>query len=479
MRRNLFVFVLTTIFCTLFASATPRTGIVRLDRGNIIVDMTLHLRDQKVKSQQSVVYTPSLVSGRDTVALESVGVYGRERYLVYERGNDKTVPAPKVVFKASKAPADYAYHAEIPYQGNLDGAELVVVRKVYGCASCSKGVDVEPTGLALLSEPKLDLGNAFVIAMAEIDTVKSRNLSGRANVEFPVNKTVLLPDFRGNAAELAKVRASIDSVRNDRDVSLKLIRITGFASPEGSFANNERLAQGRTEALRKYVLDYYDFPSALVKTAWVAEDWVGLRERVEKSDMMVREGLLKVIDDISLAPDAKDARLKSLFPEEYSYILKNIYPSLRHTDYRIEYTVRTYTDAAVIREIMRTRPDHLSLGEFCFLARGLKPDSDEYAEVMETAVKYYPSEPVANINAANVAMRKGDLDAAGGYLAKAGDSPLAVHSRGVYELLRGDLDSAETYLQLASNAGVPESQPLLTQVKQLKAYKDATSAPLK
>lgn len=467
------------MLCTLCCSASAADGSMRLHKGNIIVDMKLPLRSMKVKSQQAVLYTPSLVSGGDTLPLKSVGVYGRERYIVYQRGNDKAVPAPEVVFRSSKAPAEYSYHAEVPYVSGLEGAELVVVRRVIGCASCSKGTDVEPTGLALLTEPKLDLTDAFVTAMARTDTVKSRELSGRANVEFPVNRTLLLTDFRDNAAELAKVRASIDSVRNDKDVSLKLIRITGFASPEGSFANNERLAEGRTEALRKYVLDYYDFPSALVKTAWVAEDWVGLRERIEKSDMMVREGLLKVIDDISLAPDAKDARLKSLYPEEYAYILKNIYPSLRHTDYRIEYTVRTYTDAAEIREIMRTRPDHLSLGEFCFLARGLKPDSDEYAEVMETAVKYYPDEPVANINAATVAMRKGDLDAAGGYLAKAGDSPLAVHSRGVYELLRGDLDSAETYLQLASNAGVPESQPLLTQVKQLKAYKDATSAPLK
>jgi len=472
MKRQILMPVLATLLMAVSASAESGAGTVTLDKGNIIVDMTLPLRSLKVKSQQAVVYTPSFVKDGDTLSLSGVGVYGRERHILRSRGRDGANPAPEVVFKASKAPAEYAYHAEIPYSPALEGAELVVVRRVYGCASCEKGADVEPTGLALLAKPELDMTDAFVTVYAQLYAVKSRELSGRANVEFPVNSTVLLTDFRSNGAELAKVRASIDSVRNDKDVSMRRITITGYASPEGSFANNERLADGRTKALREYVDSYYNFPAGLVKTAWVAEDWAGLREHIASGDMMERDGILKVIDDTSLAPDAKDARLKKMFPEEYAYILKNIYPTLRHTDYRIEYTVRTYNDEKEIMEILRTRPDHLSPGEFGMAMRTMRPGSKEFDDVVYTAVRIYPDNEVTNINAANAAMRSGNLEAAGRYLAKAGDSAQAVHSRGVHALLTGDYDSAVTLLNRSKEAGVPQSAAMLEQAVKMKKYSD-------
>lgn len=446
-------------------------GTITIEKGNIHVDMKLDLREHKVKSEQAVVYTPILATASDSIALPSIGVYGRARYIRHQRGNDGDMAVPPVIFRASKAPEDYAYHAELPYTPAMEGAELVISRKIYGCAACAKGEEKSPTGIAMLIEPKIDFNDAYVVAVAKMDTMKTRQLSGRANVEFQVNRTVLLPDFRTNAAELASVRSSIDSVREDRDVTIKLIKITGYASPEGSYANNERLAEGRTEALRLYVENYYKFPASLVQTDWVAEDWDGLRERIEESDMMVRDDILRVIDDPSLTPDVKDARLKKLFPEEYAYILKNIYPSLRHTDYRIEYVVRVYNDPKEILEVMKTRPDHLSIGEFCFAARDMDPASDEYAEVMEIAVRTYPDEPAANLNAANVALRRGDTDAAGRYLAKAGDSPQAVHSRGVHALMTGDLDNAERLLKSSAADGVPQSQGMLEQTMRLKDYK--------
>lgn len=456
---------------TAVSESRPDKGAITLEKGDIHVDLTLDLRQQKVKSEQAVVYTPMLAAGGDSIALPAIGVYGRARYIRHERGNDGDMTVPPVIFKASRAPKAYAYHAQLPYTPALEGAELVVSRKIYGCAACAKGEDKYPTGIAMLTEPKIDYSDSYMTAVVKMDTMKIRELSGRANVEFQVNRTVLLPDFRNNAEELASVRASIDSVRDDKDVTIKMIKITGYASPEGSYANNERLADGRTEALREYVENYYKFPASLVQTAWIAEDWDGLRERVQKSDMMVRDDILRVIDDPSLAPDAKDARLKKLFPQEYAYILKNIYPSLRHTDYRIEYVVRVYSDPKEILEVMRTRPDHLSLGEFCFAAKDMDPASDEYAEVMQIAVRTYPDEPAANLNAANVALRRGDTEAAEKYLAKAGDSAQATHSRGVYALMTGDLDNAVRLLKSSAASGVPQSQGMLEQAEKLRDYR--------
>ncbi len=472
MKRVTLLTALLISAVSLRVSAAQSEGIT-LGEGNINVDMTLDLRQMKVRSEQAVVYTPMLVNGSDTVTLPSVGVFGRSRYIRHERGNDNSMDMPREIFRASKAPSDYGYHAETPYSPRLEGASLMVRRRIYGCASCSKGTDIEETGIAVATKPQPDLTDAFMIAAAEADTVKIREISGRANVEFPVNRTVLLTDFRKNAAELAKVRASIDSVRNDRDVSIKKMKITGYASPEGSFANNERLASGRTKALCDYVADYYSFPQSLLSPAWVPEDWEGLREWVKSCDFDVRDGLLEIIDDTAMSPDARDALLKKRYPLEYAFMLKNIYPSLRHTDYRIEYVIKTYSNPSEILEVMRTRPDHLSLDEFYLATRGMDPASDIYAEVMETAVRTYPDDPTANMNAANAALRRGDTETAARYLAKAGNSAEAVHSRGILALINGDADEAVVLLRKSADAGVPQSKGMLEQALKLQNYNRA------
>ncbi|MBR1449822.1 MAG: DUF3575 domain-containing protein [Prevotella sp.] len=82
---------------------------------------------------------------------------------------------------------------------------------------------------------------------------KQRELSGQAFLDFVVNKTDIRRDYRGNATELAKVDRTIDEVRLDPNVSIRHISIHGYASPEGSFQNNVRLAEGRAQAFKDYI----------------------------------------------------------------------------------------------------------------------------------------------------------------------------------------------------------------------------------
>ena len=105
---------------------------------------------------------------------------------------------------------------------------------------------------------------------------ETRELKGSAYIDFPVNRTEIYEDYRRNPIELAKIRATIDTVRNDADTRITSIRIKGYASPEGSYANNTRLAQGRTETLKDYVQRLYNFPSGVMATDTslrTGQDW--------------------------------------------------------------------------------------------------------------------------------------------------------------------------------------------------------------
>ena len=99
----------------------------------------------------------------------------------------------------------------------------------------------------------------FVYCVPKAEELKTRELKGSAYIDFPVNRTEIYEDYRRNPIELAKIRATIDTVRNDADTRITSIRIKGYASPEGSYANNTRLAQGRTETLKDYVQRLYKF----------------------------------------------------------------------------------------------------------------------------------------------------------------------------------------------------------------------------
>lgn len=292
-----------------------------------------------------------------------------------------------------------------------------------------------------------------------------REERGEAYIDFPVAKAVILPDYRSNAAEIAKIRATIDKVRSDRDITITSISFTGYASPEGSYALNERLARQRTEALIAYVKGLYHFPDSIMHSSWVAEDWDGLAARVRTMDIADRDAILALITDTSIEPDARDQRLKRQFPEQYAILLRDVYPSLRHSDYVVTYNIRNYTETREIAAIMSTAPQKLSLAELFTYAQSLDKNSPEFKEVMEVAVRMYPSDPVANLNAATTAVGHGEYDLARAYLAKAGDSANAAYTAGVLAALEARYADAVPLLTRAANAGIAEASALLAQMR--------------
>lgn len=447
--------------CTIAEAQTGRQTIVdgvsvgdlNMERngGYMVVDMTLDLKDLDVDGNRAVLLTPRLVNGNDSLDLQSVGIYGRRRYYFYVRNGESMLAEDEQSFKASEKPEDIAYHYIAPYADWMNGAKLSLHRSDYGCCS------------TLLAEQDGELGHhveAFfpelVYVRPQAETVKSRSLEGSAFIDFPVDKTVIYPDYRRNTAELGKIQATIDSVRNDRDVTITQVWLKGYASPESPYAHNKELAIGRTEALKKYIQQLYKFEEGIIATDYEPEDWAGLRRYVEQTNLDHRTEILALIDS-DMDPDAKEAKIKRSYPEEYRFLLQNCYPALRHTDYRIAYVIRSYSDVEEIKRLMRTQPQKLSLNEFYLAAQEYEPGTDEFTEVFETAVRMFPDDTVANLNAANAAMRRGDNTGAARYLERAGDSPEAVYARGSLAVRMKDYETARKYLNEAKALGLEQA----------------------
>ena len=142
-------------------------------------------------------------------------------------------------------------------------------------------------------------------------------------------------------------------------------------------------------------------------------------------------------------------------------MLTYCYPSLRHSDYIIEYEIRSYSSPADIERILHTAPQNLSLAEFFILAQTYEPGSEEFNDLFETAVRMYPNDPVANLNAANSAIVRKDYRSALRFIDKAGDLPEAKYARGVLEVYMEDYESAKPYLIEAKKFGVAKAEDVL------------------
>ncbi len=423
------------------------------------VGMLLNLEGLEVKNNRAVLLTPRLVNGSDSLVLPSVGIYGRRRYYVYVRNSESLLTdREERSYKAADKPASFDYDKLVPFCEWMDGASLKLCRSDYGCCN------------TLLSEQEGVLGHHTEPFFPELlyirptaKRIKSRSLEGSAYIDFPTNKTEIHPDYRRNAAELGKIRATIDSVRSDRDVTITQVWLKGYASPESSYDHNRELAIGRTDALKSYIKQFYHFDDDVIATDYEPEDWAGLRRYVEQSDLEHKAEILDLIDS-DREPDNKEWAIKKYYPEEYRFLLQNCYPALRHTDYRIAYTIRGYSDPEEISRVMAEQPQKLDLNEFYLVAQEYEPGTEPFTEVFETAVRMYPADERANLNAANAAMRRGDNAAAARYLDRAGNSPEAVYARGALAVRMKDYETARRYLSEAKSLGVVQAATTLAEL---------------
>lgn len=437
------------------------------DDASVGVSFTISPGKWRLPLTREVTLTPYIISanGTDSVALPALTVAGKNAWYYAERNESERVTP--VYLRAGKG-ADHSYSASAPWQPWMETSRLDFVTVAAGCCPGNTAGAPEPVPVAEMDWRRPVLTPDFRYVTPQVDMEKSYNLSGRAYVSFRVNRTEIDPSYMINATELRKITASIDTVRGNRDATVRSISLTGYASPEGPYSNNVRLAKGRTEAVRDYVSRLYDFPRSVYRTNSVPEDWAGLRDSVAVSILPDRTQILDFIDNGGVAIEKRNDVLRQRFPQSYAYLLKTVYPWLRHTDYVISYTIRKYTDIDEIRRVMREKPGNLSLDELFAGAMSYPQGSDEYNHAFELAVSLYPDSEVANLNAANALMSRGDLKKAAMYLDRAGSSAEADYARGILAALEKDTDKALRLLRKAQAAGFAPAAPAIESVESLR-----------
>ncbi|MDE5807381.1 MAG: hypothetical protein K2H76_04635 [Muribaculaceae bacterium] len=290
----------------------------------------------QLPSNTEVIVTPVVLFENDSVRLQPVILAGRNAYLAHKRNDD--LPKGTDLVKAKGDALQRT--AAIPWQKGMMKSELVFRTETRGCRCRNEGYATLPKTLAMNFTPE----RIETAPMAQTPAPEPRAVAKSAFVIYKLSSTDLLSDYADNRPELDLILATIDSIKSEGNVVVEEVTIHGYASPEGPYELNTRLAEGRAEALRRFVDEHYGFGNR-IKTLSTPEDWTGLRQWVELSSLPEQKEILTVIDS-DMEADAKENILKTRFPNAYAIMLKEVFPILRRADYSIRYRVNPPLPAA-------------------------------------------------------------------------------------------------------------------------------------
>lgn len=303
---------------------------------SLYIGMNVDISQIEIGTYRSLDLIPVLKGQEQEIELPSIKICGRRRYKAYQRavafsGNAFTEGGPLVVVRSKrKVPVDYRY--AIPFEEWMKAARLEVKEDICGCAGATRQIGrSQITGHISLQEAAVaDVQGETPVPPTNIAPPEQpKTLTTEAHVNFPVGKSRILPVYADNSEELNTLQEWIETVRKDKNMTIRRITITGYASPEGTVTLNRQLSRARAVALKEYLAKRYDFPDSLYRIHAGGEDEEGLIREMEKSDMKYKQQLLEMIRNVP-ATSGREALLRDWKGgEPYREMLKKIYPSLR------------------------------------------------------------------------------------------------------------------------------------------------------
>ncbi len=456
--------------------ADTQVSVVNVDVANTatttLLSMDFILDQLDVPSNRYRAFTPVIRSadGNQEQRMKTLIVTGRRQDIVFQRDGVDELYAQncEVIRRQNDAPQTYAYSDAIPTLPWHQGADVYVECDLCGCGDQMKNDEAFITRL-LPPDP----WELVRLANKEPNPDKPmRELHGSAFITFVVDRWEMKPDYMDNRRELRKITDTLDIMVADKNITVNTIKIHGWASPESPYNHNHMLATNRAKSLTEWLRQNYQLPaSAFAPAEATPENWIGLKEAIDgmSTDLLPHKATIAEMvndlmrqDSLSIArnADLAEANIKGRFPKDYQYLLKNVYPGLRRSDYEITFNIRQFNTIEECLDIYRTKPHQLSQHEFWRVAQTMQPYSDEYNRAMQTALNYYPEDEAVNLNLANVALSQHDLLKAETLLERAGSSAEADNARAVIAIVQKRYDDARRLLDAARQKGLDVSKNL-------------------
>lgn len=310
-----------------------------------------------------------------------------------------------------------------------------------------------------------------------------------ANVKFLIGQANLRKSELQNNSVKEFVRLLSEIAKDQEGRILDGVEVSAYASPDGGFDINERLAGKRQDVTADYVNKQMKQANANgpVDTKYTAEDWEGFQELVAASNIQDKDVILRVLS-MYQDPEEREQQIRNI-SAAFGELTDGILPQLRRARMIINYEVVGRDDDQIMAQ-MKQDASKLSIEELLYGATLYENDMASAEAAYKKAAQLYPNDARAYNNLATLAYAKGNYDEAKQWAEKAlkvnGNLAEANANLGLLALQQGDMLSAESYMAKGASAnGLGEvlgnlhlAQGKYAQAEQDFGYKASNSAAL-
>lgn len=292
-------------------------------------------------------------------------------------------------------------------------------------------------------------------ALAEDAFQRISEQKQQANIKFLIGQAQLRKSELQNNSVQEFVRLINKIVADQEGMALDNIEVSAYASPDGGYALNEKLANKRQDVTNDYLKKEMKKAKmdAPVDTKYTAEDWEGFQELVAASDIQDKDVILRVLS-MYKDPEEREQQIKNI-SAAFRELTDGILPQLRRSRLTINYLLIGRDDEQILAQ-MKSDATQLSIEEILYGATLYDDDQASTEAAYKKAVELYKNDPRAYNNLARLAYAKGNYSEAKQWLDKAAaidrNQAETNANLGLLALQQGDMLSAESYIAKASNA---------------------------
>ena len=399
--------------------------------------------EKYMKKKAVVTVTPELRYGDGKVVKGEAATFQGEKVM----GNDQVI--------SYRMGGHYTMKTAFAYNPEMQKSDMYLTfdarrgKKVYNVPAVKVNYGIIAT--SELYRQALTNGGGC-LALDSFQRVKAKKQE--ANIKFLINQANLRKsELKNNSiGEFVKL---LKEINKDREgLNLQNVEIQAYASPEGGFKFNDKLANKRQNVSEKYVRK--EMKSAGVEgnldAHYTAQDWEGFQQLVQASDIQDKDVILRVLS-MYKAPQEREQQIRNM-SEGFRELADAILPELRRSRLIIHYETIGRNDEQIKAQYNEDAAK-LSADELLYYAT-LEEDAAKKEEIYAKTAQLYTNDYRPLNNQAVMAFNRGDEAKAKELLAqaitKSNNAAEANATLGLIALKNGNVAEAENLIAKAADA---------------------------
>ena len=406
--------------------------------GTVPATINGHFPEKYMKKKAVVTVVPELrysngtVVQGNTATFQGESVLGNDQTISYKTGGNYTMKTNFAYANDNKAEMYLTFKARlgskevaVPEVKVADG--IIATSELYKRTMLTSQAAIAPDAYQRITKKKQEANIKFLIQQANLRKSELKNNSVQEFVKM------------------------LQQINNDREgLNLDNVEVSAYASPDGGFNINDKLANQRQKVSEQYVNQELKKikMNAPVDAKYTAQDWEGFQELVKTSNIQDKDIILRVLS-MYKDPQEREQQIKNI-SSAFRELADGILTQLRRARLTINYETIGRSDEQIMDQL-KTDATKLSIEEILYGA-ALQDDANAQEDIYKVATEIYPNDGRAYNNIATIEYAKGNYEAARQYLQKAQGVEESKANLGLLALKNGDVATAEQLIASAANA---------------------------